>query len=272
MFARLKWVILAPMLVLSTVALSKAEVTQLVLYDNFASRNIDPSKWTGSFGDPDQREVVRTLVGEEENRRLRLSQTAYSASTDDVGISANIFGLFFPVPSAITEALFTAVVKRAEAVGCTSNSQLTLTGPEFRGRFFNTESSPTSSLGDVEVEIDSLRSSADTGSAMEAAFSYERCSDASCSTRTLLGGGLLGSVQPNTPNTFHIKWDQPNHRFVFQLNDGPLVASPYTVSDSSAPFFAFKAIDIVRVVPHCTTTPRPVASVDAFFSNVYVNP
>jgi len=267
-----KSVLLASMFVLLTVALSKAGVAQLVLYDNFASRNIDPSKWFGTFGDQDQREVVRRLVGEEEDRRLHLSQTAYSATTDDVGSSGNIFGLQFSVPSAITEASFTVAVNQAVAVGCTSNSQPTLTGPEFRGRFFNTENSPTSSLGDVEVGIGPGRTSTDTGSAMQVVFHYERCTDAFCGTRTPVGVGVLGNVQPDSTNTYHIKWDQPNHRFAFQLNNGPLVFSPYTVSDSSAPFDSFKAIDIARVVPHCTTTPRPFASVDAFFSNIYVNP
>jgi hypothetical protein len=272
MFTKLKSVLLASMLVLAAMTLSKAGTAQFVLYDNFASRNIDPSKWVGTFADQDQREVVRTLVGEEGARHLRLSQTAYSATTDDVGSSGNIFGLQFSVPSAITEALFTVVVNRAEAVGCASNSQSTLTGPEFRGRFFNTESSPTSSLGDVEVGVGPLRTSTDAGSAMEVDFHYERCTDDFCGTRTTLGFGVLGHVQPGLANTYHIKWDQPNHQFVFQLNNGPLVPSPYTVSDNSAAFFSYRAIDIARVVPHCTTTPRPLASVDASVSNVYVNP
>jgi hypothetical protein len=259
-------------LVFLTLALAKAGSAQLVPYDNFKSNRIDPSKWIGTFGDPDQREVVRQLVGEEEDRRLHLSQTAYSATTDDVGSSGNIFGLEFPVPDAITDASFTLVVKNAVAVGCTGNPQPTLTGPEFRGRFFNTESSPTSQLGDVEVGVGPGRASTDVGSAMLAVFHYERCADDFCGSRTTLGFGVLGSVQPGTTNTFHIKWDQPNHRFIFQLNNQPPVFSPYTVSDSAPANGAFKALDLARVVPHCTTTPRPFASSDAFFSKVYVNP
>jgi hypothetical protein len=262
----------ACVLVFLTLALSKAGSAQLVLYDNFKSDRIGPSKWIGTFGDPDQREVVRQVVGEEEDRRLHLSQTAYSATTDDVGSSGNIFGLEFPGPSAITEASFTLVVKNAVAVGCTSNSQPTLTGPEFRGRFFNTEISPTSQLGDVEVGIGPLRASTDARSTMLGSFHYERCNDDFCGTRTTLGYGVLGSVQPGTTNTFHIKWDQPNHRFIFQLNNQPPVFSPYTVSDSAPANGAFKAVDIARVVPHCTTTPRPFASTDVFLGNVYVNP
>jgi hypothetical protein len=272
MFTGVRSVFVRWALVLLTLTLSKAGSAQLVLYDDFHSKHIDPSKWIGTFDNSNQRESVRALVGEEEDRRLLLSQTAYSETTDDVGSSGAIFGLQFLVPSAITEASLTVVVKNAEAGGCISNSQPTLTGPEFRGRFFNTESSPRSQLGEVEVGIGPLRTSIDAGSAMEVDFHYERCSDDFCSTRTTLGFGVLGFVQPGTTNTFHIKWDQPNHRFVFQLNNGPLVASPYTVSDSSAPFSPFKAIDLARVVPDCTTAPRPFAFVDALFSDVRVNP
>jgi hypothetical protein len=83
---------------------------------------------------------------------------------------------------------------------------------------------------------------------------------------------VLGSIQPDTVNTFHIKWDRANHQFIFQLNNGPKVVSPYTVSDSALPFFPIKTIDLARVVPHCTTMPRPFTSADAFFGNAYVNP
>jgi hypothetical protein len=259
---------------LVTFTLSKAALAQLVLYDDFKSTKIDASKWTGwQFFDPDLREAVRQLTGEEEYRRLHLSQRAYSATSDDSGASGGGFGLAFPVPNAIRELSFTLVAKDAVAVGCSSNpSGQIVTGAEFRGRFFNTEISPTSSLGDVEVVIGANRNGTDTSSALEVIGFYQRCDDAFCGARTNLDFHRLGFVQPNTSNTLHIKWDQQNHRFVFQLNTEPPVLSPYVVSDSSAPFVPFKAIDLARVVPHCTSTPRPFASVDALFGNVYVNP
>jgi hypothetical protein len=263
-------------LVLLTFVLSKAGVAQLVLYDNFNSLRIDPSKWDGGFQDPESREAVRELTttpGQEDDRQLHLKETTYSTTTDDNGASGSIFGLAFPAPSAITEASFSVVVKDAKTVGCGSNpSGAVDIGPEFRGRFFNTESSPTSQLGDVEGGIGAYRTPSDVGSAIQVGFHYERCDDDFCSARTPLDFGVVGSIQPGTTNRFHIKWDQPNHRFIFQLNNGPLVVSPYTVADSSPPSFAFRAIDIARQVAHCTTTPRPFASIDAYFDNVRVNP
>jgi hypothetical protein len=273
MLTRLKWVIPVSVLVLLASALAKAGVSQLVLYDDFQSRRIDPSKWTGwQFFDPDVREAVRQLVGEEENRRLRLSYTTYSATTDDSGGSGGGFGLAFPVPSAITETSFTAVVQRAEAVGCTSNPSLTVTDVELRGNFFNMESSPTSQVGDVVAVIGISRTPTDVGGALTVAGFYSRCDDQFCGSQTPLDYRVLGSVQPGAASTLRIKWDQPNHQFIFQLNGGAEVVSRYTVSDTTPAVFPYKAIELARVVPHCTTTPRPFTSIDAFVSNVYVNP
>jgi hypothetical protein len=273
MFGRTNWTSVVCALVLLTFGLSTAGVAQMVLYDNFQSKQINPSKWVGwQFFDPDIREATRQLTGEEEKRRLHLSQRAYSATTDDSGASGGGFGLQFPVPSAITEVSFTLNVRDAVAVGCTSNpSGQIVTGAEFRGRFFSTEVSPTSSLGDVETVIGANRNATDIQSAMEVIGFYQRCDDDFCGARTNLGFQRLGFIQPGSTNTLHIKWDQPNHRFIFQLNTEPPVLSPYAVSDSSAPFVPFKTIDLARVVPHCTTTPRPFTSIDAFFGNVYVN-
>src|SRR6516162_17615 len=246
MFTKIKWVTLASVLMLLTVALSKAGVGQLVLYDNFASKHIDPSKWIAwQFFDPDLREAVRQLVGEEENRRLHLSQRVYSATTDDSGASGGGFGLAFPDPNAITELSFTLAVNDAVAVGCASNpSGQIVTGAEFRSRFFNTEVSPTSSTGDVEVVIAANRNATDTSPALEVIGFYQRCDDEFCGARTNLDFHRLGFVQPNTSNTLHLKWEKQNHRLIFQLNSEPPVLSPYAVSDTSAPFVPFKTIDL----------------------------
>ena len=56
------------------------------------------------------------------------------------------------------------------------------------------------------------------------------------------------------------------------MNNAVEVVSAYAVSDSFLAFFPGKTIDIAKGVPNCTTQPRPVASMDAFFDNVFVNP
>src|SRR5207302_7321041 len=123
------------------------------------------------------------LVGEEERRRLHLALTAYSSTADNFGGSGGPFGLAFPVPDAIKEASCTTVVNRAEAVGCASNPSLSVTDVEFRGNFFNTESSPTSQIGDVVGVIGISRTPTDVGGALTVAGFYTRCNDQFCGNR-----------------------------------------------------------------------------------------
>ncbi|HWC15919.1 MAG TPA: hypothetical protein VG498_02865, partial [Terriglobales bacterium] len=223
------WIVL----LLLTLGLSKSSLAQLVLYDNFNSKRIDPAKWTGwQFFDPDIREATRRLAGEEGERHLRLSCTAYSATSDDFGGSGGGYGLAFPVPSAVNEVSFTAVVNRAEAVGCASNPSLITTDVEFRGNFFNVQSSPTSQIGDVLAAITIARYPTDVGGALTVAAFYSRCDDQFCGTQTNLDYRVLGLVQPGAVSKLRIKWDQPNHRFIFQLNGAAEVVSTYNVSDT----------------------------------------
>jgi hypothetical protein len=100
----------------------------------------------------------------------------------------------------------------------------------------------------------------------------ERCADQYCGSTTTLDYHVLGSVQPGVTSTLRIKWDQPNHRFIFQLNHQPVVVSAYNVPDTTPAVFPFKYIGLARVVARCTTTPRARTAMDAYFDNVYVNP
>ena len=88
---------------------------------------------------------------------------------------------------------------------------------------------------------------------------------------TVLGYQVLGMVALKSTNTLFVQWDQPNHQFIFQLNNGAQVFESYSVSDTSPPFDAFKNIDLSRVVSDCTAAPRPYTLLDADFDNVYVN-
>jgi hypothetical protein len=267
----------ATLCVVVALALPAIGQTQIVPYDNFASRSVDPSKWIGVDCDPTSlRDTVRRVVPDEESNSssglLHLFDKAYAFTNADSGGTGCPFGLGFPNPASLTELSFTVVVEKMSAIGCATNSSQSVGSVEFRGRFFNTEISPTSQLGDIESVIGPSRVSTDTGDQFTVVAFYARCDDSNCGARTTLDFRVLGSVSPGERSTLRIKWDQPNHRFVYQLNRQPEVISPYTVSDTSLAVGLVKNIDITHVVPNCTSTPRPVVTADAYFGNVYTNP
>ena len=156
------------LLILLALCLSQATTAQLVLYDNFSSANIEPTKWSGfQFYSPDQREAVRELVSlsgtngnphSNRGRRLHIAERDYATTTDDFAASGDTFALEFANPTAITETSFTVMVNHADAVACSSNPSQTVTDAEFRGHFFNTETSPPDQIGDIQAVISVFRS------------------------------------------------------------------------------------------------------------------
>jgi hypothetical protein len=256
------------LLLCPALALGKPTVQGLVLYDDFGERVIDPNKWVAAQNyDPDLRESVRRIESdlEESPRALHLLHRAYSATTDDTGTSGGGFGLSFINPTSITTISFGLTVRNIISTGCPTNpSALAVTDAEFRGSFFNINPSPTDSSGDVQANISIARNPG--GPLFVAGFVSIGFGG------PVLGYQILGTVTEQSQNRLFVKWDQPHHQFIFQLNDGNPVFEPYSVPDTTPPFSPFKSLDLARVVPHCTSTPRPYAYVDATFHEVYVNP
>jgi hypothetical protein len=256
---------------------SKTGLAQNTLYDNFDSPLINPSNWQGmQYYDPDMREALREIVptpGVSGDRRLRLSQTGYSSTTDNNGGTGSALGLFFTNPNNVTAVSFTIVVRKEQAVGCAGNPSVPAgVSAGFEGSFFNTSNAQNGAQGDVKANIYIDRSSSSTGTSLDVGGGYYLCNDATCSSKTGLFGRSFGSVKPGSTNILTLQWNQTSHQFTFQLNKNAPVVSTYSVVDSFPPGFAAKYISTERIVPHCTTTPRPTTYVDSYFDNVYVNP
>jgi len=263
-------------LVLLALALSQAATAQARLYDDFRSKRIDPSKWVGEpaslpgGSDKDRREVSIGLVGEEENRRLHISQTNYSAITDNNGTSGSGFGLGFASPSTVKAVSFTLAVDEVQVVGCTSNPTFATVG--FFGDYFNPTGPTNGQTGDIVASIGLTRFSTVTVTALDVGASISQCQDAMCNGQTTLSFQDLGPVPLGSTNTLSTVWDQPNHQFIFRLNNDTPVALAYTVPDNFPPGLADRSFFVFGLVPHCTSKPRPFASIDALFGNVYVSP
>jgi hypothetical protein len=255
----------------ATVVATGAGAAKERLYDDFSHRTIDAKKWYGAGGDVWMLETSREIVrGGVSGHRLHLGMTAYSAKQDDGLGVGGIFGLAFSHPQGITGASYDVEVRNAVAHACAEKpSEEVVTGPEFRARFFNTRANATSQQGDVEVAVGFDRRPTDVGGALTAAFIYQECDNAMCSSHTTLAQGTFGTVSPNTTNNIGVRWEQSRHRFVFQLN-GRKTMSQYHVADSSAPFSAEKEIDIAREIADCAAVPRPYTSIDAYFDNIRV--
>jgi hypothetical protein len=277
MFMQLGRTIISGVLLLLTVGLSTSSIAQLKLYDNFRSKRIDPSKWVGEpasllpVGDNrDRREVSVALAGEEQNRRLRISQTNYSAITDNTGLNISGFGLGFAQPSQVKAVSFTLKVDQMELVDCGSNQTFDTVG--FFGEYFNPTGATNGQTGDVVASIGVTGFNTNTGVVFDMSAYVAQCQDPQCNGQTTLSSQDLGLVPPGSTNTLSAIWDQPNHQFVFRLNNNPSIQLAYTMPDGFPPGLADRSFFVVGIVPHCTSIPRPLASAGALFGNVYVNP
>ena len=249
---------------------------QNTLYDSFSKPLIDPTKWMGvQFYDPYMEEAIRQLTPTPNvpgDHRLRLSQRAYAPTADNSGLSAGNLAVGFPNPNNITAVSFTVVPQSLVSKACSTNAAVGGVSAGFGGTFFNPSSSPNGAQGDVVSGITIGNTSNNTGTNLTAFYNLFQCNDPNCGTSTNLGSGALGSVQPKSSNTLTIKWDHPNHQFIYQLNSNAPVAVPYNVGDSFPPGNPYKNLQTVRGVPHCTSSPRPYAFLDSYVDNVYVNP
>jgi hypothetical protein len=262
--------------VLLTLALSKAGNAQLVLYDNFNSKQINPSKWVGAptslASDANRREVAVQLVGEE-NRRLRISETVYSASTDDTGSGGDGFGVSFASPERVTAVSFTLALNKDAVSSCTSYLSYGWAGAGFFGRYFNLNGAHDGPLGDIAASVSVGRLSADPPGSLSVSAAIVRCNDEtpSCDNQVTLSSQTLGYAQLGSNNKLSVTWDRANHQFNFQLNNDSPVPLAYVVADTFPPGLQDKSFWVAGNVPHCTTKPRPSAAIDAVFDNGYVN-
>jgi hypothetical protein len=226
----------------------------------------EPASLAGG-SDQDRREVNVGLAGEGEYRRLRISQTSYSAITDNNGSSGIGFGLGFVHPKEVKAVSFTLAVDEMQVVDCGSNSAFGTVG--FLGDYFNPTGATNGQTGDIAAGMGVTRSS-QTGT-LDVGASISQCQDAQCN-QTITASQDLGPVKASSTITLSALCDQPNHQFIFSLNNNPRIALPYTMPDSFPPGKADKSFFVFGDAPHCTTKPRPFASIDAGFGNVYVNP
>lgn len=256
---------------------------QLALYDNFEASLLDPGRWFGA-------ESAGPGVDILESRRqikiepifvfrgLNIFSRSYAATGSNTSRSSSSDRLIFNDGSLKTIRA-TVLVKKFEATACATNTK-SVTEPRVRigGFFFNTGTSvPGDATNDIQAFIIVGKPSDATDLAADELKIYARvhlCNDAECDNSTEIGGQDIGTVNVNKKAKLRITWDQTNNRFVFQKGKtGAEVSIPYAVPVGSGPGTlngGNKRLEVHLLIPNCTSSPRPLASLEAFFDDIMI--
>ena len=266
--------LIVPLVLLGFAGVSQA---QLVLYDDFNGKPIDPAKWFGSersAGAPaPNTEAARKIAG----NKLSLSATTWGRTDSNSGNAGNEFNaLLVTNPAPITTIQADVTVKEVEVIGCAVNPTSTRARAQIAAAFFNDGGStgPADRTGDVFATIQKTRDSI-TGDQMEAVIT--RCSNAACTATNALG--FRGFTTPWTAgdaDTLTLQWDQPNHQFVYTVahkKANEVITLAYANPDFNGPVLNFKQLAANNSVASCLApASRTSATMEAHFNNVMVNP
>jgi hypothetical protein len=247
---------------------------RLVPYDDFNATHLDPDKWFGGeFGVAFPRASMEAIRQIQDNR-LRLVYRNYGQTDSDSGRPRNELVLVFRNSAAVTAIQATVQVIDVAATGCASNPGPTEAWAMLGGRFFGSApSTPGGDVSDMVAIIGVLRESGSTAppDVLRARSVVFLCANRPCTAGSEFHSQDLGPVKRGERVRLRVQWDRDNHRFIFQRDDAPEVFAPYTVSDTAPPGIPAKLLDAMHFVPNCTTTPRTIAFIEAWFDDVMVN-
>jgi hypothetical protein len=245
-----------------------ADAADWVLYDNFSTKTINPSKWFGAESSPSPPTIEENKRMIEKNT-LHLLTRLYGQTSSNTGYSAGGNRLRFRNGDPIYGIKATVKVKNISVVSCTANPSTSWARARLQGFFFNTGTpTPGNSLNDVYAQL-CLEPNQANG--LNVVARVNLCTDSGCNTSTQIGSQTLGTAQLNKKTTLSLEWDPDNNRFIFQQDKLAPVYINYTVSDSSEPgTWNNKRLGADGCAANCTNSPRPFAFVDAYFDDVYV--
>ncbi len=272
---------------------------ELVTYDNFRKKPLDPEKWVPNgvaFGILDVRREVS-------GKRARLKLRAYAATTTNIGRQRRSNVLQFPdaIGALITRIRVKVEVKTAKQIACAANPNPgngRLLVPRVTGQWFNDGTCVTPPciqgngnidfLGDMFASI-AVRQNSDMPDGAQISrivaqlFHCNDPADRDCSvlgdtllfdTTTLgtikVSGGIIKKV------TLDIELDAANNRFIFRRDDRPPLVFPYPAALNVGPASFFgKEIFVQGRVQNCDLAAnpqaRPMANVDVRIKKVQIN-
>jgi hypothetical protein len=276
MFSMIRAAVVVAVTALVLVGVPGLGQAQLVLYDDFKGRLIDPDRWSGNERNTGliapNTETSRSISG----GKLEILLTNYGRTNSDAGAGGTASSALQHTNPAVVTTLEAAVtVKKVEVQGCAANSTATRARAGLVWALFNDGTSPAlgDRTGDVFAGIQSVRDSI-SGDRIEAFIN--RCTNATCTTFVTLNfHAFAASWTTGIADTLRMQWDPGNDQVVFTLNPGApgeeSTVLGYGLSDAAPPVVAFAQLQAANSVASCTAGRRR-ASMTAIFDNVGVNP
>ena len=274
------------MMTLVIVVPASAQSPVVELYDDFQAKVLDPNKWSGgesSAAGVDVLESGRQIKNEPlfGLRWLDIFNRSYASVASDTERSTAYNRLSFADGSNITTIQATVMVRKIQATACSTNTLATEPRARIGGMYFNrvagAPEAPGDATNDVRAFIVIRRASDSTNPANELNIVGQvvLCEDADCDTNTQIGTVNVGTAIVNLPVKVRITWEPGNNRFAFQKGKAPEVYINNTVPVGGAPgtdLGGNKRVEVNHQIPNCTSTPRPMAFMEAYFDNIKVNP
>lgn len=245
-----------------------------VPYDNFHTIFLDPHKWIGS--EPNGGVLILENSRENVLGHLHFRSRIYSETASDSGWGYGGTRLVFANADKVTAIKAKVQVFYVEAKGCTTtNTMFTRAAVRLGGYFFNTGTpTPGSGVNDVmaNVYVQRQSDSTDKPYLLKVVASVQKCLNPTCTASEPIGSVDLGTTSLWSTVSVSIQWDKDIHQFIFTLDGHPKTYIPYSYTDTSPPGMQNnKRIEVQSILPNCTGEPQPVAFIDAFLDDVFVN-
>jgi hypothetical protein len=180
----------------------------------------------------------------------------------------------FRDPAAVTAIQAAVQVTDMAITSCPANPEPTVTLAMIGGRFFGIPgSTPDGQVTDMiaYIGISAVPGAVGPRDVFQTGAVVFFCANQLCTSGVALARRDLGPVKRGEIVRLRVQWDRDNHRFIFQRDDAPEVFATYAASDTHPPSIAVKMLDAILFVPRCTSTPRPMAFIEAWFDDVMVN-
>ena len=241
--------------------------SNLVLYDNFNERFLDPTRWSpyGACFTWSVLECVREI----QEDRLRLAVRNYGATNSNQGVQYGPSELHFSNPTSVRSIATELVVRRTTSLSCPANTTFLPNSHAHAlvaGNFFNSGSG--NPADDVQAFLIFDHMSTDPqGILTVGAFLQWQ-------------GQFFGNVDLGTANVrqriiAQLSWDQPHSQFVASWTDAVTSKMtqaflPYTMADTTPPAASDKLLGVRTFAPNCIGTQRTFADMEATFNRVWI--